>query len=107
MLTVRASEYLGLKTAAVAYEMGDKDAAEVILLDSVPEADARVSTGSTQRTFWMPRVEWVLGGEALRMRPETGGEYVDAAGPLELDNPYILYCAASQTGFGTLAGVAY
>jgi glycine reductase len=107
MLTVRACERLNIKTAAVAYEMGDEDAADVILLDAVPEADALVSTGSTQRTFSLPRVERVLGGEALRMRPETGGEYVAAEGPLELDNPYILYCAAGQTGFGTLAGVAY
>jgi len=107
MLTVRAIERLGLKTAAIAYEMGDEDAADVILLDSVPEADALVSTGSTQRTFSLPRMARVLGGEALRMRPETGGEYVSAEGPLELDNPYILYCAAGQTGFGTLAGVAY
>jgi sarcosine reductase len=107
MLTIRACERLGMHTAAVAYEMGDEDAADVSLLDSVPEADALVSTGSTQRTFALPRVEHVLGGERLRLSPETGGEYVAAEGPLELDNPYILYCAAGQTGFGTLAGVAY
>lgn len=107
MLTIRACERLGLKTAAVAYEMGDEDAADVVLLDSVAEADALASTGSTQRTFSMPRMARVLGGAALRLRPETGGEYVPAEGPLELDNPYILYCAAGQTGFGNLAGVAY
>jgi sarcosine reductase len=107
MLTIRACERLGIKTAAVAYEMGDEDAADVILLDSVAEADALVSTGSTQRAFRMPRVERIVGGDALRLRPETRGEYVSANGPLELDNPYILYCAAGQTGFGTLAGVAY
>jgi glycine reductase complex component B subunit alpha and beta len=107
MLTLRACERVGIKTAAVAYEMGDEDAADVILLDAVPEADALVSTGSTQRAFHLPRVDRVLGGDAIRLRPETGGEYVPGDGPLDLDNPYILYCAAGQTGFGTLAGIAY
>ncbi len=107
MLTIRACERLGLKTAAVAYEMGDEDAADVVLLDSVPEADALVSTGSTKRGVVLPRIERILGGDSLRLRPELGGEYVPAEGPLEIDTPYMLYCSAGQTGFGTLAGVAY
>jgi glycine reductase complex component B subunit alpha and beta len=107
MLTIRACERLGLKTAAVAYEMGDEDAAEVVLLDSVPEADALISTGSTKGAVHIPRVERILGGDTLRLRPEIGGEYVAAEGPLEIDTPYILYCSAGQTGFGTLASVAY
>jgi glycine reductase complex component B subunit alpha and beta len=107
MLTIRACERLGLKTAAVAYEMGDEDAADVVLLDSVPEADALVSTGTTKGAVQIPRIERILGGDALRLRPEIGGEYVAAEGPLEIDTPYMLYCSAGQTGFGTLAGVAY
>jgi glycine reductase complex component B subunit alpha and beta len=107
MLTIRACERLGLKTAAVAYEMGDEDAADVVLLDSVPEADALISTGSTKRGVMLPRVERIVGGDSLRLRPEIGGEYVAAEGPLEIDTPYMLYCSAGQTGFGTLAGVAY
>lgn len=107
MLTIRACERLGLKTAAVAYEMGDEDAADVVLLDSVPEADALVSTGSTKRGVVLPRIERIVGGDSLRLRPEIGGEYVAAEGPLEIDTPYMLYCSAGQTGFGTLAGVAY
>jgi len=107
MLTIRACERLGLKTAAVAYEMGDEDAADVVLLDSVPEADALISTGSTKRGVVLPRVERIVGGDSLRLRPEIGGEYVAAEGPLEIDTPYMLYCSAGQTGFGTLAGVAY
>ena len=107
MLTIRACERLGLKTAAVAYEMGDEDAADVVLLDSVPEADALVSTGSTKGGVTLPRVERIVGGDSLRLRPEIGGEHVAAEGPLEIDTPYMLYCSAGQTGFGTLAGVAY
>jgi glycine reductase len=107
MLTIRACERLGMKTAAIAYEMGDEDAADVVLLDSVPEADALVSTGSTKRGVQLPRLERIVGGDALRLRPEVGGEYVSAHGPLELDTPYMLFCSAGQTGFGTLAGVAY
>jgi glycine reductase len=107
MLTIRACERLGMQTAAVAYEMGDEDAADVVLLDSVAEADALVSSGSTKRGVQLPRVEHVLGGDALRLRPEIGGEYAAAEGPLEIDTPYLLYCSAGQTGFGTLAGVAY
>lgn len=107
MLTIRACERVGLKTAAVAYEMGDEDAADVVLLDSVAEADALVSTGSTKRGLVLPRLERIVGGDSLRLRPEVGGEYVAAEGPLEIDTPYMLYCSAGQTGFGTLAGVAY
>jgi glycine reductase len=107
MLTIRACERLGLKTAAVAYEVGEEDAADIVLLDSVPEADALVSIGSTRRGVELPRVERVLGGDALRVKPEVGGEYVAAEGPLQIDTPYLVYCFAGQTGFGTLAGVAY
>jgi glycine reductase len=107
MQTIRACERLGMKTAAVAYEMGEEDAADVVLLDSVPEADALVSTGTTKGAVQIPRTARVLGGDTLRLRPEIGGEYVSAEGPLELDTPYMLYCSAGQTGFGTLAGVAY
>ena len=107
MLTIAACERLGIKTAAVAYEMGDEDAADVLLLDSVPEANALVSAGSTKRGIHLPRVERVVGGNALRLRPEVGGEFEPAEGPMDIENPYLLYVSAGQTGFGTLAGVAY
>jgi glycine reductase len=107
MLTIAACERLGIKTAAVAYEMGDEDAADVLLLDSVPEANALVSTGSAKRGIHLPHVERVLGGDGMRLRPEVGGEFEPAEGPMEIENPYMLYASSGQTGFGTLAGVAY
>jgi glycine reductase complex component B subunit alpha and beta len=107
MLTIRACERLGIRTAAVSYEMGEEDAADVILLDAVAEADALVSSGNTSRKVTLPRVERVLGGADLRLRPEIGGEHVPAEGPLPVENDYLVYCAAGQTGFGTRAGVAY
>jgi sarcosine reductase len=107
MLTIRACERLGIKTAAIAYEMAEEDAADVILLDAVAEADALVSTGSTKRAVALPRMQRVLGGDALRLRPEIGGEYEAAEGPLDFENPYVLYGFGGQTGSGTLAGVAY
>jgi glycine reductase complex component B subunit alpha and beta len=106
MLTIRACERLGIKTAAIAYEMAAEDAADVLLLDSVPEANALVSTGSTKRGVMLPRVERVLGGDELRLRWEVGGIRVPGEGPLALETLQELYCAAGQTGFGRLAGVA-
>jgi glycine reductase len=107
MLTLQACERLGIKAAAIAYEMGPEDSTDPLLLDSVPEADALVSTGSSGRGMLLPRMSRVIGGDSLRLRPELGGVRAPAEGPLELETLDEVYCAAGQIGFGRLAGVAY
>jgi Glycine/sarcosine/betaine reductase component B subunits len=55
MLTIRACERRGIKTALlVTYEYGGKDGVDSPLLYYVPEADAVVSTRSRDRWIELP-----------------------------------------------------
>jgi glycine reductase len=65
MLTCRACERAGVRTAVIIAEETDLDATEPILTDWVPEADCIVSTGNLEELVpaWPP--ERVLGGELL------------------------------------------
>jgi sarcosine reductase len=98
MLTAQACERRGIRTSMLAYEMGDGERSALIF--SVPEADALVSTANTEAPIHLPRVARVVGGDTIRLRPERGGGHVDAAGPLELEATYELYCAANRLGAG-------
>ena len=98
MKTVRACERRGIATTVVAYELagaaGDQDS----LLGAVTEADAIVSTGSTDQPVTLQSVERVLGGSTIRLKPEVGGIHLDAGSAIELDNLHEIYCAANQLG---------
>jgi glycine reductase len=98
MLTVQACERRGIRTSLLAYEMGNADRASLIF--SVPEADAIVSSANTEAPVRLPPVERVVGGEMIRLQPEVGGVRINAAGPLELDATYEMYCAANRVGAG-------
>jgi len=98
MLTVQACERRGIRTSLIAYEMSTGDGAP--LLFSVPEADAIVASANTEAPLRLPAVDRVVGGHALRLRPELGGVRVPAAGPLALDATYEMYCAANRVGAG-------
>jgi glycine reductase len=100
MLTVQALERAGIKTVAVAYEMGGADGRDNPLIESVPEARALVSAGSYEKRLELPAMDEVLGGDTLRLHPERGGVRVPASGPIELGPIHELYCAANQVGFG-------
>lgn len=100
MLTVQALERAGIKTVAVAYEMGGTDGCDNPLIESVPEARALVSAGSYEKRLELPAVDEVLGGDTLRLHPERGGVRAPASGPIELGPLHELYCAANQVGFG-------
>jgi len=65
MLTCRACESAGIRTAVVLAEETDLDATEAILTDWVPEADCIVSTGNLEELVPAWRPERVLGGDAL------------------------------------------
>jgi hypothetical protein len=65
MLTCRACERAGVRTAVIIAEETDLDATEPILTDWVPEADCIVSTGNLEELVPAWRPERVLGGERL------------------------------------------
>jgi sarcosine reductase len=65
MLTCRACERAGVRTAVIVAEMADPEATNPGLTDWVPEADLIVSAGNAEELIsaWTP--ERVLGGELL------------------------------------------
>lgn len=81
MLTCRACERAGLRTAVIVAEMADPDATNPGLTDWVPEADCIVSAGNAEELVpeWTP--ERVLGGETL-----LDGAPAAAAGPVPVRN---------------------
>jgi glycine reductase complex component B subunit alpha and beta len=108
MATVQKCEKSGIKTVIIAYEFGNDSGTQSVLLDSVPEADAIVSAGSTERAVRLPAVELVLGGDAnLRLDAALGDAPMPAAQELAFDAAHILYCSANHTGFGRLAAQEY
>ena len=65
MLTVRACEQAGVRTAVIVTEQNDPSSTEPALVDWVPEADCIVSAGNSLELVpsWAP--ERVLGGDTL------------------------------------------
>ena len=65
MLTVRACEQAGVRTAVIVAEMADPDSTNPGLTDWVPEADCIVSAGNAEElvSAWAP--DRVLGGDRL------------------------------------------
>ena len=86
MLTCRACENAGVKTAVIVCEETDLEATEPILTDWVSEADCIVSTGNVEQLAPAWRPERVLGGDhlldgtpAAEARPIPVRSYLGAA----------------------------
>jgi sarcosine reductase len=81
MLTCRACERAGVRTAVMVAEMADPDATNPGLTDWVPEADCVVSVGNAEELVaeWKP--ERVLGGDVL-----LDGKPSRAAGSIPVRN---------------------
>jgi sarcosine reductase len=90
MLTCRACEQLGVRTAVIMAEMGG-------LTDRVPEADSIVSVGNSDELVAEWRPDRVVGGSAL-----VDGRPSDDAGPIPLRN-YL--GAANQMGQMSITAV--
>jgi glycine reductase complex component B subunit alpha and beta len=65
MLTCRACEQAGVRTAVIVAEMADPQSTRPGLTDWVPEADAIVSVGNAEEPVPEWRPERVLGGDVL------------------------------------------
>jgi glycine reductase len=108
MLTLQTCEKWGIKAVAFTFEFGGPDGTEgVLLVDDVPEARYLVSGGSIEKPILIPHVKRVAGGDALRLRKETGGEPEPADVSRTLENITPFYCGGNQSGIGRLAGVGY
>ena len=107
MYTLQACEQAGVRTVLLTFEHGGKDGRDTPLQFYVPEAVAMVSTGSLDPPVELPRMPRVVGGETIRLRPETGGERYPAAGPLTLDWRLELFASANQGGWGRQARLDY
>ncbi len=86
MLTIRACEQRGIKTALVTYEYGGKDGVDSPLLYYVPEANAVVSTGSRDRWIELPEAERIIGPyEEIRVLSYPGAPSIPAHQAMTLD----------------------
>jgi len=103
MQTIKACEQLGIPTTTISYEMSEGDKVSINLLDSVPEANAIISSGGTEQKIKLPAVDKVLGGTRLRI----GLDCLCPKGPLELGLLHQIYASSNQTGFGKLTCKAY
>jgi hypothetical protein len=90
MLTCRACEQAGVRTAVIVSEETDLDATEPILTDWVAEADCIVSTGNLEQLVPAWRPERVLGGDTL-----LNGTPAAEAVPIPVRN---YFGAANQMG---------
>lgn len=94
MLTVQACEKKGLKTVLLTPEWGGRDGTEPPFVFTVPEADAMVSTGSTDREYRLPAPRKLIGikkGELVQFY--AGDQWFSPSDELTLDDT----CLAGTT----------
>ncbi len=102
MLTIRACERLGIRTALVTYEYGGKDGVDAPLLFYAAEADAVVSTGSRDRWIELPAPERIVGAyDALRVLSYPGAPTTPARSALTLDARDLIIGGVDNWGRGT------
>jgi glycine reductase len=98
LYTLQECERMGVKTVLLTWEHGGAQGDDTPLQFYVPEADAIVSTGSMDEPVVLPAVARVVGGETVRLNPQTGGERVPAKGPIDLSWRLELYGGAGHVG---------
>jgi glycine reductase len=107
MLTVQACEKKGLKTVFLTPEWGGRDGTEPPFVFTVAEADAMVSTGSTDREYRLPAPKKLIGikkGELVQLY--AGDQWLSPSDELTLDDT----CLAGTTdwwGAGKYTRVQY
>lgn len=108
MLTIQAAEKSDIKTSTITFEFGGKDGTEgVLLVDDVPEADAVISGGSIEKTYKLPNVRRVIGGDTLRLNKESGGYFPNSKDSIIFDTTTQFYCSGNQSGHSKLFGQEY
>lgn len=105
MLACRECEKQGVKTVVITYEIGGIEGNDVPLLDSVPEADAIVSTGNREELLDLPAVEKLLGGTHIE-GAYTLNEHTEASGAITV-NFTIIYSSCNQAGAMKMRAMQY
>ncbi len=83
MQSVRALERAGIRTVQIVHELGGVEGRDWPIVDYVPEADAIVSGGGTDRRFTLPAMARVIGGAEVTFTSNEGwGERMNAADSL-------------------------
>ncbi|HEY7624211.1 MAG TPA: glycine/sarcosine/betaine reductase component B subunit [Candidatus Limnocylindria bacterium] len=98
LYALQECERLGVKSVFLTWEHGGAHGDDTPLQFYVPEADAIVSTGSMDEPVVLPEVARVVGGDTVRLNPQTGGERRPAKGPIELSWRLELYGGAGHVG---------
>lgn len=108
MLTIQVAEKSGIKASTITFEFGGKDGTEgILLVDDVPEADAIISGGSIEKTYELPKVDRVVGGDVLRLNKESGGYFPSAHESITFETTTQLYCSGNQAGHSKLFAESY
>lgn len=108
MLTIQSAERLGIKASTITFEFGGEDGTEgILLVDDVPEADAVISGGSIEKTYTLPKVSRVVGGNVLRLNKESGGDFPPAHESITFDTTTQLYLSGNQSGHSKLFAESY
>jgi len=103
MLTLKACEELGIKTALLVSELGGADGTDQPLTTSMAEANAMVSVGGADRLVEFPLMSRALGGDTLRDHRST---WLPATGSATLALEQVC-CSTNQLGPGRLSTEAY
>ena len=103
MLSLKACEEKGIKTALMTFEHGGAEGDDDPLFYSEPEVDAIVSLGSWDPPITLPPVDRVVGGDYLRISPEQGGIYLPAKDEIKLVDRLEYFTAANEFGFSKLS----
>ena len=105
MLAIQECERRGIKTVLVTWEHAGPDGSDYPLPFAVPEAVAIVSTGNLDEPLDLPAMDRVVGGAAIRARPEIGGVPFPIDGPISLERRTFYAGAANPLGFGRSGSV--
>ena len=100
MLAIQECERRGIKTVLITWEHAGPDGSDYPLPFAVPEAVAIVSTGNLDEPLALPKMDRVAGDQAIRVRPEVGGEPFPVDREITLERRTLYTAAANAVGFG-------
>jgi glycine reductase len=101
VLTCEACERAGVRVATLMFEMAGEDGFDFALVQGARGAEPLCSTGNAYARVSLPRVDRVLGGDALHGLGGHADARQPACGPLDLSLCYVAG-ANGATGWGRL-----
>ena len=105
MLAIQECERRGIRTVLVTWEHAGPDGSDYPLPFAVPEAVAIVSTGNLDEALDLPAMGHVVGGPAIRVRPEIGGIPFEVDRAIRLERRTLYAGGANPLGFGRTGSI--